>query len=423
VRALSAKQFSSLSVHNYRVFFFGQLVSLVGTWMQSVGLAWLVLDKSGSSLLLGIVTTLQFLPMMLFALVGGVVADRLPKRPTLIIVQSFAGLTAALLGALTITGLIEIWQIFILAFATGLASAIERPVRQSFYFELVGRDSLPNAVALHSTILNGSRVLGPAIAGIVIATTDVSFTFIFNAASYFAVVYSYALMKPADYFRTTTTTRTSPGNVLQQIAEGLHYSITVPSAAFVFILIAFIGTFGYNFNVTVPLIAKFILHAGPAQFGLMTSALGVGSLVAALIQAGAGARSSQFLTLSAGAFSICFAVLALSKWSALSAVMLALTGASGTMLMTSANTTLQLEAPDHLRGRVVSVYLLLMAGSTPIGAFLTGSLSQLTSVQWAILIEAILCGVGVIGAEQYRRVKSGSVGELSTDVEEPTLVR
>jgi len=413
LRSFSARQFSSLSEHNYKVFFFGQVVSLVGTWMQSVGLAWLVLDKTGSSLSLGIVTTLQFLPMMLFALVGGVIADRLPKRRTLVVVQSFAALVAATLGVLTVTGTIEIWQIYILAFGSGLASAIERPVRQSFYFELVGRDKLPNAVALHSTILNGSRVIGPALAGIVIATTDISLTFLLNAASYLAVVYGYSLMRPSQYYGAVN--KAAKGSIFGQIAEGLHYAVTVPSATFIFILVAFIGTFGYNFNVVVPLIAKFVLHAGPAQFGLMTSALGVGSLAAAIIQAGAGPRSPRFLTLAGTSFCVFFAALAFSEWYALSAIALALTGASGTMLMTGANTTLQLEAPDHLRGRVVSIYLLLMAGSTPIGGFLTGLLSELLSVRWALGIEAVLCAVGVIIAEQYRLMKDRSTPTRRVD--------
>lgn len=404
LRSFNARQFSSLSEHNYKVFFFGQVVSLVGTWMQSVGLAWLVLDKTGSSLALGIVTTLQFLPMMLFALLGGVVADRLPKRRTLVVVQSFAALMAATLGALTVTGTIEIWQIYVLAFGSGLASAIERPVRQSFYFELVGRDKLPNAVALHSTILNGSRVIGPALAGIVIATTDVSVTFILNAASYIAVVYGYILMRPSQYYGAVG--KASTGSILGQIGEGLRYAVTVPSATFIFILVAFIGTFGYNFNVVVPLIAKFVLNAGPAQFGLLTSALGTGSLAAAMIQAGAGPRSPRFLTLAGAFFCVCLGALAFSEWYALSAIAIALTGASGTMLMTSANTALQLQAPDHLRGRVVSIYLLLMAGSTPIGGFLTGLLSELMSVRWALGLEALLCAAGVVIAEQYRILKA-----------------
>ncbi len=420
LRSFNARQFSSLSEHNYKVFFFGQVVSLVGTWMQSVGLAWLVLDKTGSSLSLGIVTTLQFLPMMLFALVGGVVADRLPKRRTLVVVQSFAALMAATLGTLTVTGTVEIWQIYALAFGSGLASAIERPVRQSFYFELVGRDKLPNAIALHSTILNGSRVIGPALAGIVIATTDVSVTFILNAASYVAVVYGYSLMRPAQYFGVAS--KAVNGSIFGQIAEGLRYAVTVPSATFIFILVAFIGTFGYNFNVIVPLIAKFVLDAGPAQFGLLTSALGIGSLAAAIIQTGAEPRSPRFLTLAGGFFCVCFAALAFSEWYALSAIAIALTGASGTMLMTSANTTLQLQAPDHLRGRVVSIYLLLMAGSTPIGGFLTGLLSEMSSVRWAIGIEAVLCAAGVIIAEQYRVVKGrNALPQQADEVEAPSL--
>lgn len=411
-RALSSRQFSSLSEHNYKVFFFGQVISLVGTWMQSVGLAWLVLEITGSSVSLGIVTTLQFLPMLLFALVSGVIADRLPKRPTLVIVQSFALMVSAVLGALTVAGVVELWHLYVLAFCSGLASAIERPVRQSFYFELVGREKLPNAVALHSTILNGSRVLGPALAGLVIATTDVSLTFVINAASYVAVLYGYALMRPSGYYASVS--KAGKGSILTQIAEGLKYAATVPSATFVFILIAFIGTFGYNFNVVVPLIAKFVLHSGPAQFGLMTSALGLGSLAAAVIQAGAGARSPRFLTIAGACFCVFFATLAFSRWYALTAVALALTGASGTMLMTSANTTLQMEAPDHLRGRVVSIYLLLMAGSTPVGGFLTGWWSELMGVRGALGVEAALCAVGVGIAERYRLLKQRTPREPVT---------
>lgn len=401
LRTSLGRQFSSLGEYNFRVFFIGQVISLIGTWMQAVGVAWLVLEITGSSVAMGVVTALQFLPMMLFALVGGVMADRLPKRRTLLVVQSVALCQAGLLAILTLTDLVELWQVMTLAFIGGLCSAVERPVRQSFYVELVGRERLPNAVALHSTILNGSRVIGPAVAGLLIALTDVSATFVFNSASYIAVLIGYGLMRPAAF--RDGGGRAESGSVLAMIGEGLRYAVRTPAAAFPLILIAFIGTFGYNFNVVVPLVAKFVLDAGPGQFGLLTSALGLGSFGAALAQTGAGPRSPTFLLTTSAAFSVFFATLAFSDWYLASALALAATGIAGTLLMTSANTTLQLEAPPHLRGRVVSIYLLLMAGSTPIGGLLTGVLSEAMGVRGAIAVEAAGCGLGVVVAYAYRR--------------------
>ena len=398
--AALSRQFSSLAEYNFRVFFIGQVVSLIGTWMQSVGLAWLVLQLTSSELAVGFVTALQFLPMMLFALVGGVLADRLPKRRTLVIVQTAALLQAAVLGVLVLANAATLWEVYVLAFASGLTSAIERPTRQSYFFELVGKDRLPNAVALHSTILNGSRVLGPAIAGVLIATVGVASTFLFNAVSYLAVLWGYALIRQEDLHEPTH--ERSSGNVFRQISEGLSYAVHSRSTLFVFILLAFVGTFGYNFTVVIPLLARFVLNVGPARFGLLTSFLGLGSFAAALAVAGAGPRSERFLIVSALAFSAFFGILAVSHSYLLTAASLLLVGAAGTAFMTTANTTVQLLAPPHLRGRIVSIYLLLMAGSTPIGGFLTGALGGWLGVRWALGIEAVLCLLGVAVAWPFR---------------------
>jgi MFS family permease len=414
------RQFSSLAEYNFRVFFVGQVVSLIGTWMQSVGLAWLVLQLTSSELAVGFVTALQFLPMMLFALVGGVMADRLPKRRTLVVVQTAALVQAAVLGALVLAHAATLWEVYVLAFASGLTSAIERPTRQSYFVELVGTDRLPNAVALHSTILNGSRVLGPAIAGVLIATVGVASTFLFNAASYLAVLWGYALIRQNELHEPGH--KRSGGSVFRQIGEGLSYAVHTPSTLFVFILLAFVGTFGYNFTVVIPLLARFVLHVGPARFGLLTSALGLGSFAAALAVAGAGPRSERFLVVSATAFSVCFGVLAVSNSYWLTAASLLLVGGAGTAFMTTANTTVQLLAPPHLRGRIVSIYLLLMAGSTPIGGFLTGALGSWLGVRWALGIEAVLClaGVGVAWPFRSRRVAPVEAALTQVPAEAPS---
>ena len=406
MRRLLSRQFSALSERNFRVFFVGQSLSLIGTWMQSVGFAWLTLELTDSEVAVGLVTTLQFLPMMLFALVGGVLADRWPRRKTLVILQSLALVQAAVLGALVLTGRAELWHVYILAFIAGLLSAIERPTRQSFFSEMAGREHLANAVALHSMILNGSRVIGPALAGVIIAVAGVEWTFILNAVSYAAVLFGYALIRSGELHPQRV--RAQPGSVWSQIVEGVKFAAQTPSFAFIFLLIGVIGTLGYNFNVTIPLIARFVLDSSPEEFGLLTSALGLGSLGAALWLAAAGARSQTFLVGASLAFSALFLVFAVSEWYWVSAAGLLLVGFAGIALMTGANTTLQLEAPEEMRGRMISIYMFLMAGSTPIGGFLTGFLSSLWGVRTALAIEAIGCFVGVVLALAYRRWREGA---------------
>jgi len=412
-RTYLARQFSALSERNFRVFFIGQSLSLIGTWMQSVGFAWLTLELTDSEVAVGIVTALQFLPMMLFALVGGVLADRWPRRKTLIILQSAALTQAVILSVLVVTDSAVLWHVYVLAFVAGLLSAIERPMRQSFFSEMAGREHLANAVALHSMILNGSRVIGPAIAGVLIAWAGVEWTFILNAVSYAAVLLGYALIRTRELHPQKV--KAQPGSVLSQIAEGLRYAAKTPSFAFIFLLIGVIGTLGYNFNVTIPLIARFVLDSSPQEFGLLTAALGLGSLGAALWLAAAGARTQTFLIGAALAFSVLFLILAISQWFWLTAVGLFLVGFAGISLMTGANTTLQLEAPEEMRGRMISIYMFLMAGSTPIGGFLTGLLSSLWGVRTALAIEAIGCFAGVALAVGYLKLRARSLERVAVD--------
>ena len=311
LRPLMARQFSSLGTYNYRVYFFGQMISLVGTWMQTTAQAWLVVQLTGSALALGTVTALQFLPITLFTLFGGVIADRVPKRKVLMITQSLALVQATLMGILVVTGTVEIWHIYLLALMLGTVNAIDGPVRQSFVVELVGREQLVNAVALNSSIFNVARIVGPAVAGTTIALVGFSTAFFLNAGSYVAVIGAYLIMKPEDFHAIASKRAT--GNVFKQVAEGIRYSWNTPAVLFLFIMLAFIGTFGYNFTVVVPLVAKFILDVGDVKFSLLTSAMGVGSLVAALVLAALGQVSQRVLLLSTALFIIIFVAIAASS--------------------------------------------------------------------------------------------------------------
>ena len=406
-----ARQFSSLSIYNYRVYFFGQMISLVGTWMQTTAQAWLVLRITGSPFALGAVTTLQFLPITLFTLFGGVFADRLPKRRMLMITQSIAMIQAFVLGALVVTGRVELWHIYVLALTLGTVNAFDGPVRQSFVVELVGRDQLVNAVALNSSIFNVARIIGPAVAGLAIALFGLSLAFFVNGASFVAVIIAYFMMRPGEF--AAVPKRFATGSIFTQIAEGLRYSWRTPTVLFVFILLAFMGTFGFYFTVVIPLVAEFVLKVGPGKFGLLTAAMGVGSLISALILAAAGQASSRVLLVAASAFVLIFGLVAVSEWFWLTVALLVVLGIAAVAFSTTINTSLQLTVPDELRGRVMSIFFLLFAGSTPIGGWLTGTFAEIIGVRATLGIEACICAVGVGTAYAYRLMHSEAFAEAA----------
>lgn len=408
-RLLVNRQFSSLLVRNYRIYFFGQMVSLIGTWMQTTAQAWLVLEISDSSAALGTVTALQFLPITIFTLFGGVFADRLPKRKMLIITQSLALVQAAVLGVLVVTGTVQLWHIYLLALMLGTINAFDGPVRQAFVVELVGREQLVNAVALNSSIFNVARIIGPAVAGAAILTVGISAAFFLNAISYIGVLGAYAMMRPAD-FRAQAMKKVT-GNVLSQLAEGVRYSWRTPSVLFLFILLGFIGTFGYNFSIVVPLVAKFVLHGGAGQFSVLTSAMGAGSLVAALLLAATGRASQRLLLIATFLFIVIFALIAASPWFIVTAGLFVGLGVVSIFFSTTINTTLQLNVPDELRGRVMSIFFLLFAGTTPIGGLLTGYFGEHIGVPETLAIEAVICAIGLGVAMAYRFLHSADFRE------------
>lgn len=392
------RTFHAFRSYNYRLFWLGQLVSLTGTWMQTIGQSWLVLQLTGSPLAVGIVTALQTLPILLFTLFGGVFADRVPKRKFLLLTQVISALQALVLGVLVYTGKVQLWEVYALALILGVINAFDNPTRQAFVVELVGREDLPNAVALNSSLFNAARIIGPAVGGVLIAVVGIATAFFLNAASFIAPIVALLLMRPEQFFNVPTPVR---GNVFRQIGEGLSFVRHTVPAFIVVIIMAVLGTFGYNFSVTLPLIAEFVLHTSAAGFGLLTSFMGLGSLIGALLLANRSQATFPLLLGSSVLFAIFLAAVALSSVLPVTAVLLILLGFASISYTATSNTLLQLNAPDHLRGRVMSIYFLLFAGSTPIGGFITGWLANRIGVSETLLIEAAICFVGVLVGIRY----------------------
>lgn len=412
--ATVTRGFTALHVRNFRLYIIGQIISLTGTWMQTTAQAWLVLQLTNSPLALGTVTTLQFLPVMILSLFGGVLADRLPKRNALIITQTLLLIQAAVFCALVASGVIQVWHIYILAVLQGIVTAIDTPIRQAFVVEMVGRDDLPNAVALNSMTFNGARVIGPSVAGIVIAQFGVALALFLNAVSFVAVIIALFMMNTAALFAQAHRT-VSGRSYSKQLVEGLSYTWHKPTLLVIIIVVAAIGTFGYNFSVVLPLLGDFVLHTDAAGFGALSSFLGAGSLIAALSTAFVKDVTLRRLLIGAGAFSIILGAVALSTVYAVSAILLMALGASGIVFTTSSNTLLQLSVDDDFRGRVMSLNVLLMMGSTPIGGFLVGFLSDRMGVPLALLICAAFCAAGVIGAIIYQHSAAYTRQTLALD--------
>jgi MFS family permease len=401
VWALAASRgFQSLRVRNFRLFWTGQIVSVTGTWMQTTAQAWLVLKLTQDSpFALGTVITLQFLPVMLLALFGGVLADRLPKRRTLVVTQTLLMIQAAIFGALVATGLIRLWHVYMLAAVQGLITAIDNPLRQTFLFEMVGREDLVNAIGLNSMSFQGARIFGPSLAGVVIKLIGIAPTLILNAISFIPVIWALLLMDARAFFSAPTR---SVGSIFANLKEGLAFARRTPTILSVLIVAAFIGTFGFNFSVIVPLVADNLLKTDATGYGLLSGAMGVGALIAALATAYAHHITLRRLLISGGFFSVLLGLLALSMSFWLSMLLLIATGLAGITCATAVNSLLQLNTPEQLRGRVLSINVLLTQGSTPIGGFFLGSLGEVAGVATAILTCAVFCLFGVGMAVSYR---------------------
>jgi MFS family permease len=387
-RRRPSRTFGALAIYNYRLYIAGQAVSQSGTWLQRTAQAWLVLQLTDSAVALGAITALQTLPFLLLSLFGGVVADRVPKRPFLMVVIGLEVVQATILAALTLSGRIELWHLYVLAFALGVLTALEAPTRQSFVSELVGRERIQSAVSLNSSVFNAARIIGPGVAGVVIAAVGTGVCFALNAASFVAVLAGLALMRPAEF---VPARRAQHGRILSQLVEGLAYVLRTPELLFPVVLLAFLGTFGYNFLVVLPLLARYTLNAGAVGFGILDASMGVGSIVGALAVATRLAPERRNVLIGATIFSVLLGGVAASQNLYLSMGILMLLGAASVSYMALTNTTLQLGASEQYRGRVLSLYLLLNQGTTPIGGAVTGALAEGWGVQVAIGLEAAVC--------------------------------
>jgi len=394
------RAFASLRQRNFRLFWFGQLISLTGSYMQTVGQAWLVLELTHSAFQLGLVGALQALPVLLFSLVGGVLADRWPKRRVLLWTRSAAMAQALLLWTLIATGTVQLWHVYILALLLGLTDCLGKPASQAFVVELGGRADLPNAVALNASLSNLTRIAGPGLGGVIIAAGGVATLFLLNGLSFIAALVGLALINSRElHAQASRHTGAGPRQTTwQSLHEGVDYVRRTPAVLLVLLVAGLVLLFGSNFNVVLPFFATDVLHAGARGFGFLSAASGLGSLSAALWLAWRNRRPTVRRVL-AGAlvFGVMEALFAVSRVYPLSLALIASVGGAEEIFAMLAVTMLQTVAPDHLRGRVMSVCILFFDGSLPLGYLLMGWLSGRYGAPSALLIGALL-SLLVVGA-------------------------
>lgn len=384
LRAVGARTFRSLRIRNYRLFFFGQLISVSGTWMQTVAQSWLVLNLTGSGVALGFTVALQFVPMLLFGMWGGLLADRLDKRRLLVATQVAGGLLAVALWALVATGAVELWMVYVFAFLLGLVTMVDMPTRQSFVIEMVGPDEVPNAVGLNSAMFNTGRILGPAAAGVTIASFGIAPAFLLNGISYLAVIGGLLAMRSEELFRRRPAPRRKG-----EVRAGFRYVWADPTLRLTLFLVAVLGMFGFNFIVVLPLLARFTFSGGAGLYSVFTALMSVGSLGGALVAASRTEPTRGVLLGAGAAFGVLMLATAVAPSVFLTCVLLVGVGAAVMLFLATANTTLQLQSEPAMRGRVMALYGLLFLGSTPVGGPLLGWISQ----EWGPRV-----GLGIGGA-------------------------
>lgn len=408
------RTFTSLRQRNFRLFWFGQMVSSIGTYMQSIGQAWLVLALTHSALQLGVVGALQSLGVLLFSVFGGVFADRWPRRRILLFTQTAAMVQALLLWTLIATGAIQLWHLYILAALLGLTSSLDGPARQAFVVELVGRADVSNAVALNSSLGNFARVVGPGLGGVIIAASGVTSLFLLNGLSFLAVIAGLALIDSRMLHAQTPrdTGADEPQSTWQSLREGMRYIRQTPTIALLIVMSGLVLLFGSNFSVVLPLVATRMLNVGPSGFGFLSAAFSVGALIAALLMAwGAHRPTVRWVLVSALAFAVLEALFALSHTYPLSLALIASVGFMENSFATLSVVILQMVAPDHLRARVMSVCILFFDGSVPLGYTLTGWLADTWGVAAALLICALFTLLVVAGGWLWRLRAMAEIAE------------
>ncbi len=395
IRSAGARTFSALAIRNYRLWFIGQGISLSGTWMQTVAQGLLVLQITGSGTALGLVIALQTLPVLLFGPWGGVIADRFPKRSILYVTQTVSGVLALTLGILVATGMVQIWMVYVLAVGLGLMNVIDNPTRQSFVLEMVGKDALVNAVSLNSTEINLARVIGPTLAGVLIATVGIASCFIINGLSYIAVIAVMMAMRASELSPSPLAPRAAG-----QLREGLRYVWASPVMRTTLLMMAVIGTFTYEFQVSLPLFAEVTFGQGPAVYAAMTAAMGLGAVVGGLYTASRVAGTAMPLARAAFFFGLTVLIVSLMPSVPLALAALTAVGFFSISFIALGNSTLQLTSAPEMRGRVMALWTMAFLGSTPIGGPLIGAIGEHIGARPALA----LGGVAAIAAAAFGMV-------------------
>ncbi len=397
---MSNTTFAALGVPNYRRYISGQAISLVGTWMQMTAQAWLVLTITGSATKLGLIVALQTLPVLLLGPYGGVVADRVDKRRLMVVLQSLMGVQALALGVLTVTGAVMLWQIGALALLLGLNNAFENPARQSFMLEMVGEEHLRNAVSLNSVLVNVARTIGPAVGGVLIATVGTGVCFLFNAVSFVPVVASLMILNRGA-LHPSPPTRRAPG----QLREGLRYVRRTPTLGVPLLMMALVGCLAYEFQVSLPFMAREGLHVGAAGYGFMTAAMGVGAVGGGLLVAARGRTGLPTLIVAAAGFGTVLGLAALAPSLPVELIALAGAGWGSISFMATGNSTLQLTAAPTMRGRVMSLWFVAFQGSTPIGGPIVGWVMAQAGARAGLGVGAVACMLAALmGLMALRRL-------------------
>ena len=385
--------FAALRNPNYRIYVTGSLISNIGTWMQRIAQDWLVLELShGSGLAVGITTGLQFLPMLLLSAYGGLVADRLDKRRVLRLTQAWLALTSAALGILAVTGLAVTWHVYLIAFAFGIGTAFDNPARQAFVSEVAGSEHLTNAIGLNSATFNAARIVGPAVAGLVISAFGSGWAILTNAVTYLAFIAALAAMDASKLAGVPRAARRGK----RQIRAGLAYVRRRPDLLLVLGVAFFVGTFGMNFQMTSALMAQQQFHRGASQYGILGTFMAVGSLTGALVAARRrSAPGGRFVVVMASVFGLVEIVAGLMPTYATYAAVLPLLGFTALLTLTAANASVQTRVDPQLRGRVMALYMMLLMGGTPIGAPLLGWVGELFGPRWTLIGGGGLSVLGV----------------------------
>ena len=392
-RSRVATAVRALRHRNFQLFFAGQLISLIGTWMQTVAQSWLVYRLTGSTLLLGTVGFASQIPVFLVAPIGGTVADRFNRRRIVIATQMMSMILAFILAALTLTHRIQVWQIMVLAAGLGMVNAFDIPARQAFLMDMVGREDLMNAIALNSSMFNGARILGPAVAGIVVAWVGEGWCFFANAVSYIAVIAGLLMMKI-----THPLNLAHQGSPIEHILEGFRFVIRAAPIRAILLLLGLVSLVGMPYSVLMPVFAREILHGGAKELGLLMGATGVGALLGALTLATrVGVRGlGKLIAICAGGFGVSLILFSFSKIFWLSMALLLPVGFTMMVQMASSNTLLQSMVPDQMRGRVIAVYSMMFMGMAPFGAFFAGAIAHHLGAPWTVAVGGVACIAGAI---------------------------